>query len=136
MMKKKAGMRPAEKAEAAPFTTIDDCVLLVQELAMHLGRLGEYKHPLSVRKGVMRVSETEESKTVKAGSRTYFLDRKQSKEGRSFLVITESRFKGEGGDRERTSIVVFPDHAEAFSQAVSEMAADLNQQSDPNDGDD
>ena len=127
MMKKKARMQLAEKAEVEPFTTIDDCVLLVQELAMHLGRLGEYKHPLSVRKGVMRVSEAEESKIVKAGSRTYFLDRKLSKDGRPFLVITESRFKGEGEDRERTSIVVFPDHAEAFSQAVSEMVAELGQ---------
>ena len=125
MMKKMARMQPSEKAEAEPFTTIDDCVLLVQELAMNLGRLSEYKHPLGVRKGVMRVNEAEESKTIKAGSRTYFLDRKLSKDGRPFLVITESRFKGEGEDRERTSIVIFPDHAEAFSGAVSEMVADL-----------
>ena len=99
---------------------------------MHLGRLGEYKHPLSVRKGVMRVSEAEESKIVKAGSRTYFLDRKLSKDGRPFLVITESRFKGEGEDRERTSIVVFPDHAAAFGEAISEMINGLVRFEKPN----
>ena len=126
MMKSKTRMQPAEKAEVAPFTTIDDCVLLVQELAMHLGRLGKYKHPLGVRKGVMRMDESEESKTVKAGSRTYFLDRKQSKDGRPFLVITESRFKGEGKERERTSIAVFPEYAHGFLQALQEMVSNLD----------
>ena len=52
-----------------------------------------------------------DSKTVKAGSKTYFFDLKETKEGQPYLTITESRFMGEGKDRERASIVVFPDHA-------------------------
>jgi len=54
------------------------------------------------------------SKTVKAGAKTYFLDLKETKEGKPYLVITESRFKGEGQQRERASIAVFPEHARDF----------------------
>lgn len=57
------------------------------------------------------MADQTDSQTVKAGSRTYFFDRKESKDRRPFLVITESRFVGEGKECERASIVVFPDHA-------------------------
>ena len=36
------------------------------------------------------------NKTVKAGSTTYFFDIKETKGGKLYLVITESRFKGRG----------------------------------------
>ena len=36
------------------------------------------------------------NKTVKAGLTTYFFDIKETKGGKLYLVITESRFKGEG----------------------------------------
>ena len=67
----------------------------------------------------------EDSITVKAGSITYFLDIKKTKQGKPFLVITESRFKGEGEDRERKAIVVFPESAKAFAKAVAEQAKKL-----------
>ena len=66
-----------------------------------------------------------DSKTIKAGAKTYFFDLKQSKEGQSYLTITESRFKGEGKDRERASIVVFPDHSQDFLAAIQEMVKKL-----------
>ncbi len=66
-----------------------------------------------------------ESKQVRAGSRTYFIDIEEAKNGKRFLKITESRFKGEGSERERASIIVFPEEANAFAEAVSEMAEKL-----------
>jgi len=39
------------------------------------------------------------NKTVRAGSTTYFFDIKETKGGKLYLVITESRFKGEGGEK-------------------------------------
>jgi len=36
------------------------------------------------------------NKTVKAGSTTYFFNIKETQGGKLYLVITESRFKGEG----------------------------------------
>jgi len=53
------------------------------------------------------MADQNDSKTVKAGSKTYFFDLKETKEGQPYLTITESRFMGEGQDRERVSIVVF-----------------------------
>ena len=67
------------------------------------------------------MTDLNESKIVKAGSKTYFFDLRETKEGQPFLTITETRYKGEGQDRERSSIVVFPDNALDFLEATQEM---------------
>jgi hypothetical protein len=71
------------------------------------------------------MADQNDSQIVKAGSRTYFFDLKETKERQPFLTITESRFKGEGQDRERVSIAVFPDHAQDFLKATQEMIKKL-----------
>jgi hypothetical protein len=63
------------------------------------------------------------SQIVKAGARTYFLDLKETRDGKPYLVITESRFKGEDKERERTSIALFPENAQDFLQALQEMVS-------------
>lgn len=62
------------------------------------------------------------SMVVRAGSTTYFIDIKQTREGQPFMVITESRFRGEGKEHERRAIMVFKDKVQDFSKAVSEMS--------------
>ena len=112
------------------YTTIDDVIRIAQDLLDRLNQLGEYKHPLDVRRGrkeVMNMVERDEnSRTIKAGSKTYFLDIKETKEGKPYLMITESRFKGEGEERERSTIVVFQDNAQALSEALTEMVEKLD----------
>ena len=107
------------------YTTIDDAIRLTKELLARLSQLGEYKYPLDVRRGrkeVLNVVEqNNQSKIVKAGSKTYFFDINKTKDGKFYLVITESRFKGEGEERERSSIFVFQENAQKFATAVSEM---------------
>ena len=66
-----------------------------------------------------------ESMTIKATGRTYFLDLKETKDGNPFLVITESRSKGEGSERERSSIVIFQENAQEFAEAVSKITTSL-----------
>ena len=108
------------------FLTIDDAIEKAQELANMLSELGELRHPLDIRKGVENMEDkSERSKTLKAGSKTYFFDIKETKEGKPFLVITESRFKGEGEERERSAIIVFQENAKEFSSTVYEMAKKL-----------
>ncbi len=65
------------------------------------------------------------SQKVRAGSRTYFIDLKRTKEDKPYLLITESRYMGEGKERERASIVVFQDHAQEFLKRVEEMIKKL-----------
>ena len=112
------------------YTTIDDVIHLAQELMARLSQLGEYKHPLMVRRGrkgvVNMVERNEDSMTIKAGAKTYFFDIKETKEGKPYLLITESRFKGEGKDRVRNSIVVFQENAQEFAKTVSEVTAKLD----------
>ena len=144
-----------ERNHRQPFTTIDDCLPLARRLAARLGegsepterlkvladqlairltKLAEQKHPLDVRRGVVReerkevesVRDSRESRQIKAGSRTYFVDIETAKgESGRYLRITESRFHGEGKERERSSIIVFPEHVQEFVKAVSEMMAKL-----------
>ena len=127
--KKESGSK--HETQKDTFTTIDDLREQAEQLINGLRQVGSYKHPLAIRRGTSLKGEgvndmVEESKTVKAGARTYFFDLKETKEGKPYLVITESRFKGEDDDRERNSIVVFPENIEEFMGAVSAMAAKLN----------
>lgn len=124
--------KPKQETVREPFMTIDDLAQQAEALATGLRKLQEYKHPLDVRKGaslwegVSDVAEEENSKTLRAGSKTYFFDVKETTEGDPYLAITESRFKGEDEERERSTIVVFPEQAEEFAAAVVAMAQKLN----------
>jgi hypothetical protein len=117
-----------------PIPTIDDCASFAERLTAMLGQLAKQKYPLLVRrgtvlkamrKGVEMMEDTPTSKVVKAGSKTYFFDVKKTKEGKPYLVITESRFQGEGKTRQRVRLTVFPEQANEFVQALTEIAAKL-----------
>ena len=71
------------------------------------------------------MTEPSNSKTVKAGAITYFFDIKETKQGKPFLVITMSRFKGEGEERERASMAIFPEHARSFLTTCQDVIQDL-----------
>ena len=79
-----------------------------------------------MRRGVITVTKNEDSRTVRAGSITYFFDVKKTRENKPFLVITESRFKGEGKDHERKTIVVFQENIKEFAEVLNEIAVKLN----------
>jgi hypothetical protein len=114
-----------------PFVTVDDLLDQAETLTAGLRTLSEYKHPLDIRrgirqgKGVEAMAADSDSITIKAGARTYFFDLKETKQEKPFLVITESRFKGEEEERERSSITVFPENAAEFAEAVSAMASKI-----------
>ena len=72
------------------------------------------------------MEEQMDSKTVKAGSSTYFFDLKKTKEDKPYLVITQSRFKGEGSERLRASLMIFPENSQDFQQALKEMISNFN----------
>ena len=102
--------------------------------------LCDQKHPLALRRGTVLVNvererkevdsmkDGQKSRQIRAGSRTYFLDLAETKEkGVKYLKIVESRFKGEGKDRERATILIFPKTAREFANVVTEMVAELTQ---------
>jgi hypothetical protein len=100
-----------------------------QELFAGLKQLSESRHPLDVRRGVRkgvkrRMNDGRQSRQIKAKGRTYFLDVEETREGKPYLRITESR-KGDGDKFERNSINVFPEDADEFAQSVSEMISKL-----------
>ena len=72
---------------------------------------------------------TPKTQQLRAGSKTYFFTIESTKQEQSpYLKITESRYKGDEDGRpvyEKQSIYVFPEHVNAFAQAVTEMAKNL-----------
>jgi hypothetical protein len=129
-----------------PFTTIEDAITIARELLSRLTRLSAYKYPMAVRRGLRKgvreemkeqdqKQEAKESMSVRAGARTYFFDLLETtKDRKPYIVITESRFMGEGKDYERQRLTLWPEHAEEFGQAVTEMIAKLGDSS-PTEGD-
>ena len=71
------------------------------------------------------MTDANQSRTIRAGSNTYFFDLKETDEGKTFLVITQSRFKGEEEGHERASLVVFPESSQEFLEAAQEMLSRL-----------
>jgi len=110
------------------YITIDDLILQAEALRDGLQKLGEYKHPLKVRRGSRKeVTNMDEqqavsSRTIKAGKKTYFFDIKETTDGKPYLVITESWFKDDDNTKpDRNNIIVFPEQAKDFALTVSAM---------------
>ena len=124
MLRNKESRVEKEIESKGNFITIDEAIDLAKELLKGLTRLGEYRYPLSVRRGVSNITpeEKKESQTVKAGARTYFFDIQKTKADKPYLTISESRFMGEGKDRERNTITVFPEQIEVFAKTLYRMA--------------
>lgn len=111
------------------FVTIDDLLQKAKELFLGMETLCESKYPLDIRRGIGKGVENEmatdqESKQVKASGRTYFFDINKTNEEKAYMRITESR-KGEGEKWKRSSVVIFPEDAKAFVDAVNEMVTKL-----------
>ena len=128
-MPRNKGSRLGSEPDRPPFLTIDDCVQRAQELAAGLQNLTKCKYPLDIRRGLRKevkddMNHDQPSKQIKGSGRTYFLDVEKTREGKAYLKITESR-KGKGDTFERNSIHVFPEDAETFAHAVSEMIGKL-----------
>ena len=87
-----------------------------------LDKLGERKYPLDIRRGVSNMERDKKSEMLKATSKTYFFDIKETREGKPYLIITESRLKGEGEKPERSSVMVFQENIEEFAGIVATMA--------------
>ena len=123
----KSSNQKTESDQDKTFSTIDDALQLARRLEKCLTKLGEYKHPLDVRRGVrkMTIENEKESLTVKAGSRTYFFDVQKTREGKPYLTITESRYLGKDQERERNTITVFPEQMEEFSQTLVQLAGQV-----------
>ncbi|MDA1337266.1 MAG: DUF3276 family protein [bacterium] len=64
------------------------------------------------------------SKIVKGGSRTYFLDLRESKKGSKYVQLTESR-RGQDGENIRSSLFLFPDRIPEFQNALSEIVEQM-----------
>jgi hypothetical protein len=110
--------------------TIDDCVRAAQALSDGLTKLSEMTYPLEIRRGIRKevsapMQDKRASKQLKAAGRTYFFDVEETREGKAYLRITESR-KGKSDTFERNSIHVFPEDAGDFAQALGEILKELN----------
>lgn len=70
----------------------------------------------------MGKSNTVQSTHVRFGRRTYFFDINASQNNQKYLKITESKFLGEGKERQYNSFILFPDDLESFQKSLAEAA--------------
>lgn len=61
------------------------------------------------------------SKILKAGGRTFFFDVKEAKNGKNYLIITESRFHKDTKQSTRSSVFLFQDDIEKFKEILQEI---------------
>lgn len=131
-MPNKLGSKLENESLRKPFTTIDDLTEKAEELATGLRKLGKYRYPLGIRRGTRikrkgvekTMSDDRISEQIKGAGRTYFFDIEKTNAGKSYLRITESR-KRDGESFERSSVNIFPEDAESFSEIVGKMTAKL-----------
>ena len=103
-------------------TTIDDCLVFAGKLYKGLIELSNQKYPLDIRKGVKGMfNERNGGEMIKASGKTYFLDIEQTKNGKPYLKITETRKDAKNGDQIRNSIIVFQEDIREFSQAITRI---------------
>lgn len=60
------------------------------------------------------------------GARTFFFDVNLASNDTKYLKITESRFTGEGEDRIRNSVILFPEDLKDFQKNLKEIVGYLN----------
>jgi len=73
-----------------------------------------------------RSKNTVKSANFRIGSRTFFFDVNVASNERKYLKVTESRFMGEGQDRVRSSVVLFPEDAKDFQANLKDIIGYLN----------
>ena len=104
-------------------TTIDDALRMAGNLYKGLIELSQSKHPLDIRKGVMGMyNEHKGGEVIKTSGKTFFLDIEQTKNGKPYLKITESRKDGKNGDQIRNSVIVFQEDIREFAQAITSIS--------------
>lgn len=66
------------------------------------------------------------SSTLRMGAKTIFFDVNLASNEKKYLKITESRFTGEGEDRIRNSVVLFPENIDGFQKSLKDIVGYLN----------
>lgn len=66
------------------------------------------------------------SSVLKMGAKTIFFDVNLAANNKKYLKITESRFAGEGEDRVRSSVMLFPENIEGFTKSLKDIVGYLN----------
>jgi len=66
------------------------------------------------------------STNFRIGARTFFFDINIASNDSKYLRVTESRFMGEGKDRIRNSVVLFPEDIADFQKSLKTMVSHLN----------
>ena len=71
------------------------------------------------------VKNSLKSSKFRVGAKTFFFDVNLASNDKKYLKITESRFTGDGEDRIRNSVVLFPEAIRDFQKNLKEMVAYL-----------
>jgi len=104
------------------FVTIDDLLKQAESLYKGLIDLSNQRHPLSIYKGVKNMETSNEHEMLKTSSRTYFFDIENTKDGKPYLKIAESRINKETQEQIRNTIIIFEEDLFQFTGTFNTMS--------------
>lgn len=108
--------------QTSRFLTIDDVVLSAGMLYDEIKKLSKQRNPLDIRRGVRRMNtEQKNGEMVKGSGKTYFLDIQETKTGKPYLKITETRKDTKSGEQIRNSIFIFQEDIQALADAITRI---------------
>jgi hypothetical protein len=101
--------------------TIPDLLQVADKLYKGLLQLSNHSDPLRMLEGVIEMPTEINSVTLKTPGRTYFFDVGKTKEGTSYLKITETHLNKEDQKSIRNTVIVFEEHLKEFYLTLSRL---------------
>jgi hypothetical protein len=101
--------------------TIPDLLQVADKLYKGLLQLSNHSDPFQMLEGVIELPTETNSVTLKTPGRTYFFDIGKTKEGTSYLKITETHLNKEDQKPVRNTVIVFEEHLKEFYLTLSRL---------------
>jgi hypothetical protein len=105
--------------------TIPDLLQVADKLYKGLIQLSNHSGPIQMQEGVIELPTDTNSVTLKTPGHTYFFDIGKTKEGTSYLKITETHLNKEDQKPVRNSVIVFEEHLKEFYLTFSRLMVKL-----------
>ncbi len=105
--------------------TIPDLIQVADKLYKGLLQLSNHPDPFQMLEGVIELPLDNNNAILKTPGRTYFFDIGTTKEGSSYLKITETHLNKEDQKSVRNTVIVFEEHLKEFYLTLSRLVVKL-----------
>ncbi len=105
--------------------TIPDLISVAGKLYKGLLQLSNHPDPFQMLEGVIELPIDNNNAILKTPGRNYFFDIGKTKEGASYLKITETHLNKEDQKSVRNTVIIFEEHLKEFYLTLSRLVVKL-----------